>query len=166
MFTTLFNTFDVERSWTWTLVMICPCHRFKWLCLPHPLFFLVCFNFFCLRISRAWIQICFFPRVKRSCLKSGRCFAWTWGPVCTCPFGNWQLFFNFVILVIYTHNISIVASRQTKLWGRIRDCLDKDMQQRLVMWSPPPEEVGGAKSTSSRQSCQTARFHTATARLS
>ena len=29
MFTTLFNTFDVKRSGTWTLVMICPCHRFK-----------------------------------------------------------------------------------------------------------------------------------------
>ena len=36
---------------------------------------------------------------------------------------------------------------------RIRDCLDKDMQQGLVMWlwSPPPGE----------ESRQTARFHTA-----
>ena len=76
------------------------------------------------------------------------------------------LFFHFVILVIYTHNISIVASGQTKLLGRIRDCLNKDMQQRLVMWSSPPEEVGGAKGTSIMQSRQLVRFHTATTRLS
>ena len=26
---TLVNTYEVERSCTWTLVMICPCHRWK-----------------------------------------------------------------------------------------------------------------------------------------
>ena len=29
MFTTLVNTYEVERSCTWTLVMTCPCHRSK-----------------------------------------------------------------------------------------------------------------------------------------
>ena len=39
MFTTLVNTctYGVERSCTCTLVMTCPCHRLKWLCLPPPL---------------------------------------------------------------------------------------------------------------------------------
>ena len=39
MFTTLVNTCtnEVERSCKWTLVMTCPCHRLKWLCLPPPL---------------------------------------------------------------------------------------------------------------------------------
>ena len=29
MFTTPVNTYEVERSCTWTLVMTCPCHRSK-----------------------------------------------------------------------------------------------------------------------------------------
>ena len=38
MFTTLVNTYEVERSCMWTaLVMTCPCHRSTLLCLPHPL---------------------------------------------------------------------------------------------------------------------------------
>ena len=30
-------TYEVERSCTWTLAMTWPCHRSKWLSLPHPL---------------------------------------------------------------------------------------------------------------------------------
>ena len=37
LFTTLVNTYEVERSCMWKSVMTCPCHRLKWLCLPHPL---------------------------------------------------------------------------------------------------------------------------------
>ena len=31
------NTYDVGRSCTWTLVMICPCHRSKSLYVPNPI---------------------------------------------------------------------------------------------------------------------------------
>ena len=54
-------------------------------------------------------------------------------------------------IVIYPHCVSIVASQQTKLWN--------ESTTAMVMWSLPPGEVGGAKSASLRQFCQTARFH-------
>lgn len=54
-------------------------------------------------------------------------------------------------IVIYPHCVSIVASQQTELWD--------ESTTTMVMWSVPPGEVGGAKSASLRQFCQTARFH-------
>ena len=54
-------------------------------------------------------------------------------------------------IVIYPHCVSIVASQQTKL--------AYESTTAMVMWSLPSGEVGGAKSASLRQFCQTARFH-------
>ena len=46
MFSNSVNTFEVERSCTWTLVMTCSCHRLKWPCLPYP-HSCIFFNFCC-----------------------------------------------------------------------------------------------------------------------
>ena len=59
---TLVNTYEVERSCTWTLVMICPCHRWKWLCLPHPLSCTFLYTFVVnVYLGFEWI---FFSRVR------------------------------------------------------------------------------------------------------
>ena len=42
------NTYDVGRYCTWTLVMTCPCHRSKSLCVPNPL---SCTFFFTLSVK-------------------------------------------------------------------------------------------------------------------
>ena len=39
------NTYEVETSCMWTLVMTCPCHRSKRLYVPHPLFCPFLFTF-------------------------------------------------------------------------------------------------------------------------